>query len=66
MADVCEDLEMTWVTINDVTKVIHVSKSALQKWCAERRYDPRCARKIGKQWFFNLPLIKAEGILLKD
>ncbi len=61
-----EEITMTWVKIDNLVRVVQISKSCVQKWCAERRFDPRCARKIGKQWYFNLPLIKSEGLLLRD
>lgn len=61
-----EDIELTWIPIEQVLLVVGISRSCLSKWCAERRLDPQCARKIGKKWYFNLPLIKNEGFLLRD
>jgi len=60
------DLTLTWIPIEQVLLVVGISRSCLNKWCAERRLDERCARKIGRRWYFNLPLIKSEGFLLRD
>lgn len=61
-----EEIVLTWVKIDNLVRVVQISRSCVQKWCAERRFDARCARKIGKQWYFNLPLVKSEGLILKD
>lgn len=61
-----DEIELTWIPIEQVLLVVGISRSCLNKWCAERRLDERCARKIGRRWYFNLPLIKSEGFLLRD
>jgi hypothetical protein len=59
-------VEKQWLTVTEVSKILQLSEVTIRRFCAMRLIDPKCGKKMGRQWRFKRNVIVDDGLLLRS
>jgi len=53
-----------WLTVNETAQRCRIHPVTLRRYCAERRINAKCGKKVGGKWLFKASVIEDEGLIL--